>query len=122
MEALQGSAGTSFEPLYTLYSNILKAQIVHKNAGFQRMIGVLFTASPYRALCDETIAELAGVEHFLVKKWVDDLNSLLYRDEAANGGIRARHLSVCEFFVSDRCDYQVNLRDQTCSLGSLASR
>ena len=109
-DALQDSAGTGLEALYTLYSNILKAQIVHKQAEFQRMIGVLLTTSPYRALCDETIAELAGVKPYLVKTWVDALSSLLYRDEAAGGGIRVRHLSIYDFFVSNRCDYQVNLR------------
>ena len=116
-EALQDSAGTGLEPLYTLYSNILKAQIVHKKLEFQRMIGVLLATSPYRALCDETIAELAGLKPNLVKKWVDVLNSLLYRDEAADRGIRVRHLSVYDFFVSDRCDYQVNLRDADVQLG-----
>ena len=110
-EALQDSAGTGLESLYTLYSNILKVQVVHKKAEFQQMIEVLLTTSPYRALCDETIAELAGVKPNLVKKWVDALSSLFYRDEVANGGIRVRHLSVYDFFVSDRCDYQVNLRD-----------
>src|SRR5258706_1305850 len=63
--ALQDSAGTGLESLYELYSSILKTRIVHKNAGFQRMIGVLLTTSPYRALCDETIAELAGVKPYL---------------------------------------------------------
>ena len=116
-EALQDSAGTGLESLYTLYSNILKAQIVHKKTEFQRMIGVLLTTSPYRAICDETIAELAGVKPTLVKKWVDALSSLLYRDEAANRGIRVRHLSVYDFFVSDCCDYQVNLRDADVQLG-----
>ena len=116
-EALQDSTETGLEPLYTLYSNILKAQIVHRNAEFRRMIAVLLATSPYRALCDETIAELAGVKPNLVKKWVDALSSLLYRDEAANRGIRVRHLSVYDFFVSDRCDYQVNIRDADVQLG-----
>ena len=116
-EALQDLAETGLEPLYTLYSNILKARIVHQNAEFQRMIGMLLTSSPYRALCDETIAELSGVKPNLVKKWVDALSSLLYRDEAANRGVRVRHLSVYDFFVSNRCDYQVNLRDADVQLG-----
>ena len=116
-EALQDSVGTGLESLYTLYSNILKVQIVHKKAEFQRMIGVLLTTAPYRALCDETIAVLAGVKPNLVKKWVDALSSLLYRDEAANRGIRVRHLSVYDFFVNPRCDYQVNLRDADVELG-----
>ena len=116
-EALQDSAGTGLESLYALYSNILKVQIVHKKAEFQRMIEVLLTTAPYRALCDETIAVLAGVKPNLVKKWVDALSSLLYRDEAANRGVRVWHLSVYDFFVSDRCDYQVNLRDADVKLG-----
>jgi len=77
-EALQDSARTGLESLYTLYSNILKSQIVHKKAEFQRMIEVLLMTSPYHALCNETIAELAGVKPNLVKKWVDALSSLLY--------------------------------------------
>jgi len=76
--ALQESAGTGLEPLYELYSSILKTQIVHKSAKFQQMIGVLLTTSPYRTLCDETIAELAEVKPNLIKKWVDALSSLLY--------------------------------------------
>jgi len=115
--ALQDSAGTGLESLYALYSSILKAQIVHNNAEFQRMIGVLLTTSPYRALCDETIAELAGVKPYLVKRWVDALSSLLYRDEAANRGIRARHLSIYDFFVGGRSDYHVDVRDAHVQLG-----
>jgi Cdc6-like AAA superfamily ATPase len=115
--ALQDSAATGSESLYELYSSILKAQIVHNKPQFQRMIGVLLTTSPYRALCDETIAELAGVKLNLVKRWMDALSSLLYRDEAANRGIRVRHLSVYEFFLSDHCEYQVNIRDENVQLG-----
>ena len=115
--ALQDSAGTGLESLYELYSNILKIQIVHNNAKFQGMIGTLLAASPYRALCDETIAELAGVKSNLVKAWVDALSSLFYRDEAADRGIRVRHLSIYDFFVSDRCVYQVNIRDADVQLG-----
>ncbi len=78
---------------------------------------MLLATAPYRALCDETIAELAGVEHFLVKIWVDALSSLLYRDEAANNGVRVRHLLVYDFFLSDRGSYQVNVRDADVQLG-----
>jgi hypothetical protein len=92
--ALQDSAANGLESLYKLYSSILKAQVVHNKAQFQQMIGVLITSSPYCTLCDETIAELSGVKPNLVKRWVDALSSLLYRDEAANRGIRVRHLSV----------------------------
>ena len=115
--ALQDSAATGLESLHELYSSILKAQIEHNNAEFQRMIGVLLIASPYRALGDGTIAELAGVKANLVKAWVDALSSLLYRDKAANRGVRVRHSSVYDFFVSDRCDYQVHVRDADVQLG-----
>ena len=115
--ALQESVGTGLESLYELYSSILEAQMVHNKPEFQRMIGVLLTATPYRALCDETIAELAEVKPNLVKKWVGALNSLLYQDEAPDRGIRVRHLSVYYFFVSDRCSYQVNMRHADAQLG-----
>jgi hypothetical protein len=115
---LQDSAETGLEPLYDLYSSILKAGIVHDSPEFQRMIGVLVTTAQYRALCDETIAELAKVETYLVKGWLDALSSLLYRDEAANQGVRVRHLSIYDFFVSNRCDYRVNVRDAHMQLGT----
>jgi len=57
------------------------------------------------------------VRPHLVKKWVNDLSSLLYRDEAANGGVRVRHLSISDFFVSDQCSYQVNLEEANVQLG-----
>jgi hypothetical protein len=112
-------AGAGLKPLYALYSNILNSRIVHHKAEFQRVIGVVLSAAPYRVLGEEAIAELAGVEPNLVKKWVDDLSSLLYRDEATNGGIRVRHLSISDFLVSDYCpcDYRMNHRDANVQLG-----
>jgi hypothetical protein len=115
--ALQDSAETGLESLYGLYSSILKAKIPDNSAKFQRMIGVLHRAAPYRALCDETIAELAEVQPNLVKRWVDALSSLLYRDEAANKGVRVWHLSIYDFFVNDCCGYQVNVRYADVELG-----
>jgi len=107
-EALQGSASTGLESLYGLYSSILKAH--SKIGGFWRMIVVITTAQ-HHPLCQEPIAKLTGVKPNLVGKWVDALSSLLYRDEGANGAIRVRHLSISDFFLSDRCEYQVNLRE-----------
>jgi len=106
-EALQGSASAGLAPLYRLYSSILKAH--SKIAGFWRMITVITTAQ-YRPLRKEPIAELAGVKPNFVEKWADDLSSLLYRGEGANGAIRVRHLSISEYFASNRCDYQADLR------------
>ena len=114
--ALQDSTVTGSK-LYKLYSGILKAQRIPNNAEFRQMIGVILTAAAYRTLCEETIAELVQVRPNLVKKWVNNLSSLLYRDETADGGIRVRHLSISDFFVSDHCDYQVNLEDANMQLG-----
>jgi hypothetical protein len=108
--ALQDSGGTGLDTLYGLYSRILKARVAPGDAEFQRVVSVLLTTAPNHSLRDEAIAELAGVGPDLVKEWVDDLSSLLYRDERANGGIHVRHLSISDFFVSDGCDYQVNLQ------------
>jgi len=83
------------------------------------VIGVLLITAPYRALCEDTIAELAGVRPNLIRKWVDDLGSLLYRDEGENGAIRVRHLSISDFFVENgsHCDYQVSVIDANLHLG-----
>jgi len=115
----EDSAGPGLKPLYVLYSKILESRIVHCNAEFQRVIGVLLTTAPHRTLREETIAELAGVRPNLVKKWVDDLSSLLYRDEGTNGGIRVRHLLISEFFVSGDCPsgHRINPRDANVQLG-----
>jgi len=117
--ALEGSDGTGLNSLYGLYFSILKLRIAPGDAEFQRLIGVLLITAPYRSLGEETLAEFAGVETSLVKKWVDDLSSLLYRDEGAKKGIRVRHLSISDFFISNEghCEYQVNLRDAHVQLG-----
>ena len=117
LRAMLEDTGLKF--LYGLYSNIIKAQIVHSDVEFLRVIEVLLTTPGHRPLCEETISELAGVRPNLVKKWVDDLSSLLYRDERANGRIRVRHLSVSDFFLSDNCpsDYHVDLRVANMHLG-----
>ena len=117
---LEDSAGTSLTPLYSLYSSILKAKILHSAADFRQMIGVLLAAAPHRPLCEETIAELAAVRLDLVKTWMETLGSLLYRDQGANGGIRVRHLSISEFFLSNGCpsDYHVDLQNANVELGN----
>ena len=116
---LEGSDRTGLISPYGLYSSIVKTRILHSNSEFQRMIGVLLATAPYRPLCEEAIAELAEVDLSHVKTWVDDLSSLLYRDERVNRAIRVRHLSISDFFVSSDCprDYQVNLQDANTQLG-----
>jgi hypothetical protein len=119
-EALQGSASAGSESLYSLYSSIVKAH--SKIAGFWRMIAVITTAQ-YRPLRKEPIAELAGVKPNFVEKLVDDLSSLLYRDEGANGAIRVRHLSISEFFASNRSAIIKSISEpHTCSRALLVSR
>ena len=110
---VQDSAGPGLKSLYGLYSGILKARIVHRKAEFRRTIGVLLATAPHRPLRGEMIAELAGVKPHFVTKWVNDLSSLLYRDEQTNGGVRVRHVSISDFFVSDGChpEYQIDLQD-----------
>jgi len=107
-EALQGSASAGLESLYGLYSSILKA---HSNFDGCWRIIVVITTAQYRPLCQDPIAKLMGVKPNLVGKWVDALSSLLYRDEGANGAIRVRHFSISDFFLSDRCEYRVNLQE-----------
>jgi hypothetical protein len=116
---LHDSAITSLEPLYGLYTSIIREKIAHGNAAFQRVIGVLLTTAPHRPLCEETIANLAGAELFLVEKWVDDLSSLLYRDEHVNGVVRVRHLSISDYFIGNECprDYRVRLAEVNRQLG-----
>ena len=116
---LPGSAVHGLTSLYGLYSSIVNALKVQNNGEFRRMISVLLITAPYRPLCEETIAELAGVRADLVKMWVANLSSMLYRDEGASEGIRVRHLSISDFFVSDDCqaNYQVNLRGANVELG-----
>jgi hypothetical protein len=115
--ALEDSDGAGLNTLYGLYSRILKARVAPGDAGFQRVVGILLTTAPNGSLRDDAIAELAGVRPYRVNKWVDDLSSLVYRDDGANGGIRVRHLSISDFFISDRCVYQVNLHDEQVQTG-----
>ena len=80
--------------------------------------------APYYALCEETIAELAGAEPNLVKKWVDDLSSLLDRDEWTNGGFV---LGIYQFPISLSAmtvpaTIESTPRTRICSWQLLASR
>src|SRR5258706_918075 len=120
LKAASKEVGDRLETLYGLYSNILKSRIEHSHAEFQRVIGVLLTAAPYRALCEETIAELAGGGPDLVKMWMKNLSSLLYQNQGTNGGSRVRHLLSSEFLVSGYFppNYQINIGDANVGLGA----
>ena len=116
---LQDSSSPGLTSLYGLYSSIVRARRVQSSAEFQRVIGVLLITAPFRPLHEESIAELAGVRPNVVKMWVEDLASMFYREEGASTGIRVRHSSISDFFVSDdlQGDYQVNLREANVGLG-----
>ena len=113
---LQGSISTGLEPLFGLYTGILKAQLITNTPKFWQVV-VLIATAQYCLLHKETIATLARVKPNLVGKWVNDLSSLLYRDEGANNTIRAQHLSIIKYFVSDHCAYKANLQDTHLQLG-----
>jgi hypothetical protein len=85
--------------------------LVNSNTAQFWQVVALITTAQYRPLCEDAIANLARVKPNLVGKWVNDLSSLLYRDESANKAIRVRHLSIIEYFVSDRCEYKASLQD-----------
>ena len=116
MATLENPPGTN--SLYELYTTILQQRIPPKNShfkGFQRVIGVLLVSAPYRSLRKETIAELAGVEPTLVRSWMDFLAPLFYEDK---NGIRVRHLSISDFFMSNEgSDYYVNPQNANIQLG-----
>jgi hypothetical protein len=121
---LEGSDGTALDPLYGLYASIIKGRIAPKNTEVQRIIGVVLATAPYRSLPEDAIATLAGVKPNIVKKLVDDLSSLFYRDEAAKGGIRVRHMSISDFFLSEDSpsDYQIDLNAANMELGIACMR
>ena len=110
-KTLESSVGAGSESLYALYTSTLKSQMTCSNIPeFWRMVAVITTAQ-HRPLREERIATLVGTKPHLVEKWVDDLSSLLHRDEGANGGIRVRHLSISEYLVSDHCHYRYDLQE-----------
>ena len=114
---MNNSDGTGLNSLYGLYFSVLKARIPPNDNEFRRVIGVILAT--YRPLREEAIAELAEVRPHLVQRWMDDLSSLLCRDDGANGGIRVQHLSISDFFISNGChlDYRVNLGDANMHVG-----
>ena len=114
---LQGPISAGLESLFGLYTSILEVQLISNNTAKFWHVVALITTAQYRPLREETIANLARVKPNLVVKWVNDLSSLLYRDEGADNAIRARHLSIIEYFVSDRCAYKANLQDAHSHLG-----
>ncbi|KAG8818106.1 hypothetical protein FRC18_000259 [Serendipita sp. 400] len=111
-QILDESSGDALGDLYRLYSSILESRIPREGTEFKSTMGTILVVATYRPLCAETIAMLTGREAYVVKTWVDSMNSLLYRDERRNGGIRVRHLSIIDFLTSSNCpeEFRVDIQ------------
>lgn len=105
--------------LYKLYSTAIESQIGEDKEAFRRVVGIIIAVASYRPLCDAAVATLAGLKPHVVRTWVDRLNSLLYRDGNASGGIRARHLSIINFLTGLECpkDFQVDIKQANLDTG-----
>jgi hypothetical protein len=120
----QQIARKNTEPQRIARKNTELQRMVPMNKELQRIIGVVLATAPYRSLPEDAIATLAGLKPSVVKKWVEDLSALFYRDEAAKGGIRVRHMSISDFFLNkDRTsDYQIDLNAANMDLGIACMR
>jgi hypothetical protein len=120
----QQIARKNTEPQRVARKNTELQRMVPMNKELQRIIGVVLATAPYRSLPEDAIATLAGVQLNVVKKWVEDLSSLFYRDEAAKGGIRVRHMSISDFFLNKdgTSDYQIDLNAANIELGIACMR
>jgi hypothetical protein len=99
MNALSGTSGDALSSLYALYSTAIESKVRRNTEEFRAAMEVIITVGQYRPLCDESVAQLAGLSPNVVKALVDELSSLLYRDINMNGGIRVRHLSMIDFLT-----------------------
>jgi hypothetical protein len=96
---LQGANPT----LHELYSTVITSRISKPTQGFHSILRAIVAVSTHRPLCDETIAQLLGIEPRVVHSLVEELSSLLYRDTSRKRGIRVRHMSILEFLVGSTC-------------------
>ncbi|KIM24838.1 hypothetical protein M408DRAFT_331512 [Serendipita vermifera MAFF 305830] len=109
---LNGKQEDASAGLHNLYSTAIALCIGQEAETFRLIARTILAVAKYRPLSDDTLALLIGEESHVVKTWVNDLGSLLYRDETQNGGIRVRHLSIFEFLTESSCPpaFQVNLK------------
>jgi hypothetical protein len=116
---LTGELDEANAELHKLYSNILRSRIQRNKEKFRSFLRAVIAVATYRSLRDETLACLLGLEPRVVRSWVDELGSLLYRDGSAKGGVRPRHLSIIEFLMSPTCppEFQVDLQQANAELG-----
>ncbi|KIM28356.1 hypothetical protein M408DRAFT_329451 [Serendipita vermifera MAFF 305830] len=109
--------------LQKLYLAAIESRVNSEEAESRLVARAVVGVAPHRALRDETIAALTGLEVGTVTSWVDDLGPLLYRDHATQGGIRVRHISILEYFTGPFCplDFRVDVKqaDMELSMCSL---
>ncbi|PVF91794.1 WD40 repeat-like protein [Serendipita vermifera] len=101
-QTLSKTSSNALTSLYDLYSTAINSRVGQDKKTFQAAMGVIMAVGPYRPLCDESIAQIAGLKPHVVKNMVDELSSLMYRDKMVNGGIRVRHLSILDFLTESK--------------------
>jgi NACHT domain len=118
-QVLDGESEGAKTELHKLYSTAIISPIGRRTDAFRSIIQAIVVVSTYRPLRDETLASLIGLEPRIVRSWVNELSSLLYRDGAEKDGVRVRHLSVLEFLTGPTCppEYRVDLKRANAELG-----
>jgi hypothetical protein len=111
-QVLGGRSQGTNTPLHRLYAMALTSRISQTTQAFHSILRAIIVVSQYRPLCDKTLAELMNLEPQIVREWVGELSSLLYRDTSEKGGIRVRHLSILEFLTGPECpaEFRVDLK------------
>ncbi|KIM21035.1 hypothetical protein M408DRAFT_117289 [Serendipita vermifera MAFF 305830] len=117
---LQGPSEEASVELHKLYLAAIELHIKAVEAEFRLMTRVVIGVAPHRALCDESIAAFTGVQLASISSWVDDLSSLLYRDELIKNGIRVRHASILDYLIGSFCplDFRVDVKLANIELSS----
>jgi NACHT domain len=102
-QVLSGSSQVADNTLHQLYSTAITSRITHPTPAFHSILRAIVAISANRPLSEESLAELMSIELRVVRSWVDELSSLLYRGHSKKGGVRVRHLSILEFLVGPGC-------------------
>ncbi|KIM19451.1 hypothetical protein M408DRAFT_226713 [Serendipita vermifera MAFF 305830] len=119
---LAGPSEEASVELHKLYLAAIESRMDSEEAESRLIARAVIGAAPHHALCDEAIAAFTGLQLSIVSSWVDDLSSLLYRDHTIQGGIRARHISIFEYFTG-RPDYSnMGCSDRNTDWGTEAGR
>jgi hypothetical protein len=117
-----GDASKGLDKLYLQAITLVTGNNEDKASKVKRVVGAIIAVTHYRALKDETLACLLNVEPYIVKIIADKLSSLFYRD-IISGALRARHLSIFDFFVNpntpDRHRIRLNVANTELGIGCL---